>query len=194
MRLPIRNHSRESLTVLIEPMCYEHPLAVGEEAIVRLEDGLPHSIDISEGWVTIWDEGCNATVEVVSKSDKSVDDALDLAATWLYRLGAERESWLIRAAIDELECVSGYFSARARVFAAFYDGFLRIDGERFTEPRPEWRGETLEACYQAGLTAAELNRSARQDRSHAELGAAPFDTDTVQSEFSNAAAAIGYLG
>lgn len=58
MRLPIRNHLSEPLTLFIEPWCIEEEVPVGGQAIITLQDGRPHSIDIHpDHFVTVWDEG-----------------------------------------------------------------------------------------------------------------------------------------
>jgi len=57
MRLPIRNKSARKLTVFMEPLCDQYEVPAGGEAIIRLEDGPAHSIDVDGDWVTIWDEG-----------------------------------------------------------------------------------------------------------------------------------------
>ncbi len=58
MRLPIRNYTSEPLTLCVEPLCEEYEIPAGGEAIVILQDGRPHSIDVHpDRWVTLWDEG-----------------------------------------------------------------------------------------------------------------------------------------
>lgn len=66
MRLPIRNYLSTPLTIFIEPVCDRHEVPVGGEAVVILEDGHPHSIDVHpDNWVSVWNEGPEwATVEV----------------------------------------------------------------------------------------------------------------------------------
>ncbi len=65
MRLPIRNHTANTITLFIEPQCRQHDIPPGGEAIVTLEDGRPHSIDLhSEQWVSLWDEGTSPLAEV----------------------------------------------------------------------------------------------------------------------------------
>ena len=66
MRLPIRNYLETPLTIFIEPICDQYEVPAGGEALVILEDGHPHSIDIHpENWVSIWNEGAErATVEI----------------------------------------------------------------------------------------------------------------------------------
>lgn len=65
MKLPIRNYMSAPLTLFIEPWCDQYEIPAGGEAIVTLEDGRPHSIDVhSEQWVALWDEGAGCTIEV----------------------------------------------------------------------------------------------------------------------------------
>ena len=65
MKLPIRNHSASPITLFIEPRCEEHEIPPGGEAIVTLEAGRPHSIDLHPNqWVSLWDEGTNPLAEV----------------------------------------------------------------------------------------------------------------------------------
>jgi len=189
MRLPIRNKSDRPLTVFIEPFCDQFEVPAGGEAIVRLEKP-PHSIDLDVAWVTIWDEGDGATVEVISAEDKRVDDALMLARGWLHRFGAEREAKLIGRAVDDLEPLSGYFSAREEVFRAFYDGLASEEEGGSTKPRPQHG--IIRMCFQAGVRAAQLNRAARENRTFLEIDAeAPLDTATVRLAFERALAKSG---
>lgn len=179
MRIPIRNKSEKPLSVFVEPQCDQFEVPVGGEAIVRLADGQPHSIDVDDAWITIWDEGGTASVEVISISDKRIDVALMLAQVWLHRLGAEADALLLEETVESLEPSIGYFAARDRAFRAFYTGF---SGEDVTFQR----GETDAACRRAGATAAELNNAARETEIFPELGAAPFDTDTARTAFMQA--------
>ena len=65
MKLPIRNHSASPLTLVIEPLYESHEIPPGGEAIVTLQDGQPHSVDVHDGlWVTVWNDG-NLPTEVV---------------------------------------------------------------------------------------------------------------------------------
>jgi len=178
MRIPIRNKSHRPLTIFVELQCDQFEVPTGGEAIVRLEDGRPHSIDVDDAWVTIWDEGGAASVEVISKDDKRIDEALMFTRIWLHRLGAESEAVLIDETIERFEASIGYFAARDRVFRAFHEGFSGS-----VSPVSD---KTLEACFLAGKTAARLNDSARIARSFPELDAAPFDTETVRSAFNRA--------
>ncbi|QDC36795.1 hypothetical protein [Sphingobium fuliginis] len=167
------------MTVFVELQCDQVEVPVGGEAIIRLADGRPHSIDVDDGWVTIWDEDGSASVEVVTSDDKRIDDALMLARVWLHRLGAKDEALLIDAAVERFELTIGYFAARDRVFRVFYDGLLDKESTSPNDP-------TLEACYNAGATAARLNDAARVAQSFPELGCAPFDTDTARAAFNRA--------
>ncbi|WP_129586233.1 hypothetical protein [Sphingomonas montana] len=179
MRIPIRNKGDRPLTVFIELQCDQFEVPVGGEAIVRLADGRPHSVDVDDAWVTIWDEEGDASVEVISSSDKRVDEALMLARVWLHRLGADEEALLIDAAVDQFEISVGYLAARKQVFCAFHDGFLNRVSALSDDA-------TLTACYLAGTNAARLNEAARKAKSFPELGCAPFDTDTARSVFARA--------
>jgi hypothetical protein len=69
MRLPIRNYLATPLTIFIEPVCDQYEVPVGGEAIVTLEDGYAHSIDVHpDQWVSIWNEGPEwAKVEVFTE-------------------------------------------------------------------------------------------------------------------------------
>lgn len=58
MRLSIRNYLSTVLTIFIEPVCHQYEVPVGGEAVVNLEDGYTHSVDIHpENWVSVWNEG-----------------------------------------------------------------------------------------------------------------------------------------
>ncbi|BCA57980.1 hypothetical protein [Sphingomonas sp. HMP6] len=179
MRLPIRNKGDRPLTIFIEMQCDVFEIPVGGEAIVRLADGLPHSVDFQDGWVTIWDEGINASVEVIKNSDKRVDEALSLARTWLHRFGAGDEALLVDTAIERLEPIVGYFGARDQVFRAFYSGFLND---------ADWSSNdaNLVASHRAGMAAGRFNEIARKTKMFPDLSAAPFDTDTARSAFERA--------
>lgn len=179
MRIPIRNKGESPLTVFVELQCEQFEVPVGGEAIVRLADGRPHSIDVDRDWVTIWDEGGNASVEVISSGDKRVDDALMLARVWLHRMGAEADALLLDRTVESLEPAVGYLAARDRVFRAFYTGFAGDDV-------PPHEDETIIACFRAGATAARLNEAARKARTFPELNAAPFDTETARAAFNRA--------
>jgi hypothetical protein len=65
MRLPFRNYHPTPLTIFIEPECDQYEVPAGGMAIVTLEDGLPHSIDVHpEQWISIWSEGGKGKVEI----------------------------------------------------------------------------------------------------------------------------------
>lgn len=66
MRLPIRNYLETPLTIFVEPLCDQYEVPPKGEALVILQDGYPHSIDIHpDNWVSIWNEGPKlATVEL----------------------------------------------------------------------------------------------------------------------------------
>ncbi|MEK7343688.1 MAG: hypothetical protein AABZ73_07675 [Pseudomonadota bacterium] len=179
MRIPIRNKGKKPLTVFVELQCDQFEVPVGGEAIVRLADGRPHSIDVDSDWVTIWDEGGDASVEVISSSDKRVDEALMLARVWLRRMGAEADALRLDDTVESLEPTIGYLAARDRVFGAFYTGFTGHDV-------PPTNDEAIVACWRAGATAARLNEVARKARTFPELKAAPFDTDTARTAFNRA--------
>ena len=186
MRIPIRNKLDRVLTIFVELECDQYEVPVGGEAIIRLEDGHPHSVDIDDAWVTIWNEGGIATVEIIASSDKRVDDALMYARIWLHRLGAAVEASLIDDTVENLEISEGYFASRDQVFRAFHAGFLREDGTGSPGDVSVPTDHMLAACYCAGTSAGRLNRAAREAKSFPELGAAPFDTDTIQSAFAKA--------
>ncbi|WP_443750656.1 hypothetical protein [Asticcacaulis solisilvae] len=58
MKLPFRNRLSTPLTIFIEPHCDQYEVAFGGEAVITLEDGKPHSIDIHpDNWISIWNEG-----------------------------------------------------------------------------------------------------------------------------------------
>ena len=179
MRIPIRNKGDRPLTVFVELQCDQFEVPVGGEAIVRLADGRPHSFDVDSDWVTIWDEGGDASVEVISKSDKCVDDALMLARVWLHRMGAEADALLLDDTVECLEPATGYLAARDRVFRAFYAGLS-------ADEAPSWEDDKIAACWRAGVTAARLNEAARKAQTFPELGTAPFDTDTARTAFNRA--------
>ncbi|WP_010123173.1 hypothetical protein [Sphingomonas sp. KC8] len=57
------------MTIFIEPICEQYEIPAGGEAVVTLEDGCPHSIDIHpDNWVSIWNEGSEfAVVEIFNE-------------------------------------------------------------------------------------------------------------------------------
>ncbi len=179
MRIPIRNKGDTPLTVFVELQCEQFEVPVGGEAIVRLADGCPHSIDVDRDWVTIWDEGGDASVEIISNSDKRVDDALMLVGVWLRGMGAEADALLLDGTVERLEPAIGYLAARDRVFKAFYSGFAGQDVSSQND-------ETIVKCWRIGTTAARLNEAARKAQTFPDLSAAPFDTDTARTAFNRA--------
>ena len=74
VRLPFRNYLSTPMTIFIEPICDQYQVPAGGEAVVTLEDGHPHSIDIHpENWVSIWNEGPEcAKVELFEEHQFSV--------------------------------------------------------------------------------------------------------------------------
>lgn len=68
MDFSIRNYSAVPLTLFIEPYCDQYEIPPGGEAVAKLEDGKPHSIDFQpDNWVSLWDEGVKkAKVEIHS--------------------------------------------------------------------------------------------------------------------------------
>jgi hypothetical protein len=65
VKLPVRNYLATPLTIFIEPWCDEYEVPAGGSAVVTLQDGRPHSIDVHpDQFVTIWNEGDEATVEI----------------------------------------------------------------------------------------------------------------------------------
>jgi hypothetical protein len=191
MKLPIRNRGEQPLIVFIEPYCDEYKVPVGGEAIVCLEDGHPHSIDAWDGQISIWVEGGEFNVEIVTEEQQSVVEALRLARTWLHRLDAKSAAAAIHDSVSRIERNEGYLNSRLQVFSAFYCGFQMKESEESpaSEQLSEWLGnETLAAAYDAGGTAAYLNRLARLQAWFPELGTGPFDTDVARSAFQRAAA------
>jgi hypothetical protein len=52
---------------VIEVHCDEYTIPVGGKAIVSLEDGLPHEIDVWEDQITVWNAGQEqAEVELIA--------------------------------------------------------------------------------------------------------------------------------
>jgi hypothetical protein len=179
MRIPIRNKGKVPLTVIVELKCDQFEVPVGGEAIVRLADGRPHSIDVERDCVTIWDEGGGGSVEIISSSDKRVDEALSLARIWLHRMGADAEALHLWGTVETLEPAIGYLASRDRVFKAFYSGFAGQDMSSSED-------ETILACWRIGITAARLNEAARRPQTFPDLDFAPFDTDTARTAFNRA--------
>ena len=195
MRLPIRNKTDRPLHIFIEPWCDDYELLPGGEAFVHLGDGLPHSFDVYDGQVTIWNEGNDpATVEVVPEEGHSVAEALQLARVWLCQLGAKDAADEMADALQRLEGSEGYLKARARVFATFHGGFRAKEAERKpgSPVLPLWPGEgSLAAAWIAGGAAAWLNRRARRRFAFPGWGKGPLDTDHARESFARAMAVIG---
>ena len=63
MRLPIRNRGSKPFALVIEVHADEYTIPTGGTAIVTLEDGLPHEIDVWEDQITVWNAG-NEQAEV----------------------------------------------------------------------------------------------------------------------------------
>jgi hypothetical protein len=65
VRLPIRNNTGRPLRLFVEVYCDEYEIPAGGEAIVGLEGGPEHSIDLYDDQITIWNEGlADAEVEI----------------------------------------------------------------------------------------------------------------------------------
>lgn len=193
MKLPIRNRTSETLTLFIEPYCEEHEIAPGEEAIVRLEDGRPHSLDFhSDNFMTLWDEGeTEAIVEVVSKEQNVVVDALSFVRGWLFQFGAEGEAAAtdIDHAVEREEETSGYVAARFAAYKAFRDGYRKMQSQANPDGAalPQWSGPgKLAGAYRAGGVGAIFNHRVRLKPSLIELGKPPFDTDVARLKFEEA--------
>lgn len=190
MRLPVRNKSERPLTLFIEPWCDNYELLPGGEALVDLEDGLPHSIDVYDDQVTVWSEGSGSpTVEILPVEDQCVVEALQLSQAWLHQLGAKNAADVMDDAIRKLEKDQGHLRARAMVFGAFQAGLQAKEAEQ--KPKgpalPLWSGdEVLAASWAAGGTAAYLNRRARRRLSFPGWGRGPLDTEMVRLAFERA--------
>ena len=72
MKLPIRNYTDKPLGLLVEPMCDQYEVPSGGEAVVVLVDGFPHSIDVHEDLVAVWNEGPEPVAVTVSATRVSV--------------------------------------------------------------------------------------------------------------------------
>ena len=198
MKLPIRNRTATTMTLFVEPWCSQFEIPSEGEAIVILADGETYSLDIHpENWVTIWNEGqTEAVVEVISKEQNAVVDALSFATVWLHQYGSPG-----RVAAEDLdrainceEGILGYFRARIAAYQAFREGFRTKAAEvnPHTGDLQKWRGsEGLQGAYQAGGVAAYWNHRTRLKPSLVELGEAPFDTDMARRKFADADAMIG---
>lgn len=193
MQLPTRNRSSKPLTLFIEPYCDEFEIAPDAEAIITLTDGAPHSLDFhSESCVSLWDEGERpAVVEVVSKEQNAVVNALNFGRGWLHHFGAEGKTAVtdIDEAVARAEESHGYLAARFSAYRAFRDGFRlkQSDAEPRDAALPEWSGEpVLASVYRAGALAAVFNHRVRIEPNLIELGTPPFDTDTAREMFERA--------
>jgi hypothetical protein len=198
MKLPIRNYTSTNLTLFIEPYCDQYEIPPQGEAIVILDDGEAHSLDFHpENWVSLWNGGeIDAVVEIVSKEQNKVVDALEFVRGWFHHYGAEGLNALrdLDAAIEREEKAVGYLRARFAVYKAFREGFrtkaeeVQPDGAAL----PRWRGsEALSGAYRAGGVAAYSNFRTRLNPKLVELGEAPFDTDTARRKLDEADAMIG---
>ena len=197
MKMPMRNRTSQPLTLFVEPYCDEYEVGPGEEAIVTLEQGAPHSLDFhSENFVTLWDEGLNeaAIVEVVSKDQNLVVDALSFARTWLFHFGTEGEAAAkdINTIVEREEPASGYVGARFAAYKAFRDGYREMQSQPHPDDAlPEWNGRAaLSGAHQAGCMAAAFNQRVRLTPNLIELGEPPFDTDTARLKFEQADAVV----
>ena len=198
MKLPLRNYTSKPLTLFIEPYCDQHEIPPEGEAIVILDDAGAHSLDFHpENWVSLWDEGEScAVVEIVSKEQKTVIDALSFARVWLYQYGAKGKQAAedLDAAIEREEKNCGYLRARFDAYQAFREGFRAkaAEGEPNGDALPTWKGlDGLADAYRAGGVAAYFNYRTRLEPRLVELGEAPFDTDIARRTFSDADALIG---
>jgi hypothetical protein len=198
MKLPVRNHTSTALTLFIEPYCDEYQIPPEGQAIVMLDDGAPHSLDFHpENWVSLWNEGDNyAVVEIISKEQNIVFDALGFVVGWLHQYGPEgaEAAEHMHAAIQREEKTLGYRGARFSSYRAFREGFRAKAAEANPDSPalPQWNGsETLESAYRAGGVAAYFNYRTRLEPELVELGKAPFDTDTARRMFDDADAMIG---
>lgn len=200
MKLPIRNCTALPLTLFIEPYCDQYEIPAEGEAIVTL-DSEAHSIDFHpENWVSLWIQGAGgAVVEVVSKAQNVVVDALFFVGGWLHQYGLEGEAAArdLADAVEREEHEAGYVRARFAAYRAFREGFLAKSAE--VEPDigvlPAWRGRaTLAGAYLAGGLAAYFNHRTRLDPGLIELGEPPFDTDVARRKFEEADAALAPSG
>ncbi|MFC7498559.1 hypothetical protein ACFQRC_04910 [Enterovirga sp. GCM10030262] len=196
MKLPIRNRTSDPLTLFIEPYCDQHEIPPGGDAIVTLADMEPRSLDFHpENWVSLWDEGANeAIVEVITKEQNVVIDALAFARRWLYRFGGRGEAAAkdLDAAVEREEKIIGYVRARFTAYQAFRDGFRSKEAQSDGAVLPQWTGsKALAAAYRAGGAAAYFNQRTRCEPALIDLGEPPFDTDVARRTFDEADAVIG---
>ncbi len=197
MKLPIRNYTSTGLTLSVEPYCDEYEIPPQGEALVILDDGEPHSLDFHpENFVTLWNEGGgDAIVEIVSKEQNTVVEALGFTRSWLHQYGPEGLNAVrdLDAAIEREEKAVGYLRARFAAYQALREGFRTKAAEiqPASADLPPWRGsETLAGAYRAGGLAAYSNYRTRLNPGLVELGEAPFDTDTARRKFDEADAMI----
>ena len=197
MKLPLRNYNSTALTLFIEPYCDQYEIPPEGEAIVMLDDGGAHSLDFHpENWVSLWNEGDNlAVVEIVSKEQKAVIEALSFVRGWLYQYGTEGKQAAkdLDAAIEREEQSRGYIDARFDAYRAFREGFRwkMADDAPDTAELPEWKGgASLADAYRAGGVAAYFNYRTRLEPGLVELGEAPFDTDIAHRMFNDADALV----
>jgi hypothetical protein len=197
MKLPIRNRTASPLTLFIEPNCHQFEIPPEGEAIVTLDDGPAHSLDFhSENWVSLWNEGGEAVVDIVSKEQQSVVDALNFARMWLFQYGSlgEAAAKELDDAVKAGERARGYVETRFAVYRAFRVGFRAKAAE--AEPSdarlPDWSGgKALAGAYRAGGVAAYCNYRTRLEPKLIELGEPPFDTEVALEKFSDADAVAG---
>jgi len=65
LKLPIRNLTQRPIKLFIEVECDEYEIPPGGEAVVILEKDRPHSIDLMDDMIVVWNEGCGfAVVEI----------------------------------------------------------------------------------------------------------------------------------
>jgi hypothetical protein len=198
MKLPIRNNTSAPLRLFIEPYCDQYEIPPAGEAIVTLDDAGAHSLDFHpENSVTLWDEGENfAVVEIVSKEQNAVINAISFVTGWLFQYGAEGKAARkdLEDAVEREERERGYLRSRFDVYQAFREGFRTKAAE--DEPPsailPKWTGnDVLGDAYRAGGVAAYFNYRTRLEPTLVELGMAPFDTDIARQTFNDADAMIG---
>ncbi len=198
MKLPIRNRTATSLTLFVEPWCSQYEIPPEGEAIVILADGKAHSLDLCpENWVTLWNEGqTEAVVEVISREQNAVVDALSFASRWLNHYGSQGRAAAedLERAIDRGEKSLGYLRARFAAYHAFREGFRKKAAE--ADPRggdlPTWKGSKgLKGAHGAGGVAAYWNYRTRLEPNLVELGEAPFDTEMAHLIFGGADVMVG---
>jgi hypothetical protein len=197
MKLPIRNHTSQPLTLFIEPYCDQHEIAPGGEAIVFHGDEKAPILDIHpDNWIALWDVGeTEAVVEVVSKEQVAVVDTLSFVTGFLFQFGAEGKVAAkdIENAVEREEELSGYVEARFAAYRAFREGYRIKQSQIDTAGAalPQWSGqETLVGAYRAGGVGAVFNRRVRLEPTLIDLGKPPFDTDYARLKFEEADALV----